>query len=90
MLSPVYFAGIIFARSFTLSAVAGPAIAANMFGSAVGGWVEYLSMAVGFRALVPLALCFYLASLIAHLRAQETKDHVSQTQKSIPSDRGRK
>jgi hypothetical protein len=83
LLSPVYFAGIIFARSFTLSAVAGPAIAANMFGSAVGGWVEYLSMAVGFRALVPLALCFYLASLIAHLRAQETKADVSQTQKSI-------
>jgi hypothetical protein len=68
LLSPVYFAGIIFARSFSATAMAGPAIAANMFGAAVGGWVEYLSMAVGFRALVLLALCFYMASLLMHLR----------------------
>ena len=71
LLSPVYFAGIVFARSFSLSAMAGPAIAANMFGSAVGGWVEYLSMIVGFRALVLMAMCFYLASLLAHLRTSE-------------------
>jgi spermidine synthase len=73
LLLPVYFAGIVFAKSFSETAQAGPAIAANMFGAAVGGWVEYLSMAVGFRALVLLALCFYAASLLMHLRDAEQR-----------------
>jgi SAM-dependent methyltransferase len=63
LLSPVYFAGIIFATSFRSAEMAGPAIGANMLGSVLGGWVEYLTMATGIRALALLALVFYLASL---------------------------
>jgi SAM-dependent methyltransferase len=63
LLSPVYFAGIVFARSFRVAKLAGPAIGANMLGSVLGGWVEYLTMATGIRALALLALLFYLASL---------------------------
>ncbi len=68
LLLPVYFAGIIFAQSFRMAKLAGPAIGANMFGAVLGGWVEYLSMLVGFRALVLLALLLYMASLLMYLR----------------------
>lgn len=63
LLSPVFFAGIIFAISFRAAKMAGPAIGANMLGSVLGGWVEYLTMATGIKALALLALMFYLASL---------------------------
>jgi SAM-dependent methyltransferase len=80
LLLPVYFAGIIFARSFSTAKLAGPAIGANMFGAVLGAWVEYLSMIVGFRALVLLALVFYMASLQMYLR------HVSLSQQSRRPD----
>jgi SAM-dependent methyltransferase len=63
-LLPVYFAGVIFARSFTMAPTAGPAIGANMLGAVVGGWAEYSSMALGIRALVLLAMAFYISSWI--------------------------
>jgi spermidine synthase len=64
-LSPVYFAGLVFARSFEVSSVAGAALGANILGSAVGGWLEYSTMALGIRGMVPLAATLYLASLVA-------------------------
>jgi SAM-dependent methyltransferase len=63
-LLPVYFAGLVFARSFKLAPLAGPAIGANMLGAVVGGWAEYGSMALGIRALVGLAMVFYLGSFL--------------------------
>ena len=74
LLSPVYFAGILFARSFRLAEMAGPAIGANMLGSVLGGWVEYLTMAVGIRALALFALVFYLASLLLVPRFSNARD----------------
>jgi len=63
-LLPVYFAGLVFARSFAGSAAAGPAIGVNMLGAVIGGWAEYSSMALGIRALVVLAAAFYVGSLL--------------------------
>ena len=63
VLSPIYFAGLVFARSFSVATLAGPAIGANIMGSVLGGWVEYSTMAVGIRALVLLAGVFYVFSL---------------------------
>jgi SAM-dependent methyltransferase len=64
LLSPVFFAGLVFARSFGMAQVAGPAIGANILGSVLGGWIEYSTMAVGMRALVLLAAAFYAFSLL--------------------------
>ncbi len=64
LLSPVYFAGLVFARSFSVATVAAPAMGANILGSVLGGWIEYGTMALGLRALVLLAASFYLASLL--------------------------
>lgn len=63
-LLPVYFAGLVFARSFAGSAAAGPAIGVNMLGAVIGGWAEYSSMALGIRALVVVAAAFYVGSLL--------------------------
>jgi hypothetical protein len=68
LLLPVYFAGIVFARSFSFAEFAGPAIGANMLGSVLGGWVEYLTMATGIRALALIALSLYLASFFLWMR----------------------
>lgn len=62
LLLPVYFAGLIFARSFHVAELAGPAIGANILGSVLGGWVEYATMITGIRALVILAAIFYAIS----------------------------
>jgi hypothetical protein len=64
-LLPVYFAGLVFARSFTRAPIAGAALGANMLGAVVGGWAEYASMALGIRALVVLAMAFYAGSLVS-------------------------
>jgi SAM-dependent methyltransferase len=63
-LLPVYFAGLVFARSFTSAPIAGAAIGANMLGAVVGGWAEYSSMALGIRALVLVAMAFYVGSYV--------------------------
>ncbi|MCP4898266.1 MAG: methyltransferase domain-containing protein [bacterium] len=64
VLSPVYFAGLVFAKSFRTVSQAGPAIGANILGAVLGGWVEYTTMAIGIRTMVLLAMGFYLMSLV--------------------------
>ena len=65
VLSPVFFSGLVFARSFRGTRAAGPAMGANMLGAVLGGWAEYATMAVGIRALLLLALGFYAASALS-------------------------
>lgn len=74
LLSPIYFAALVFARSFSASVIAGPALGANILGSVLGGWIEYATMAVGIRAMALLALVFYLLSLLALLRSQNSRE----------------
>jgi hypothetical protein len=44
------------------------ALGSNLLGSVVGGGLEYLSMMVGLRAIVLLALALYLGALLVALR----------------------
>jgi hypothetical protein len=69
----VYFAGLVFARSFSRASLAAPAIGANILGSVLGGWIEYSTMALGVRALVLLAGTFYLLSLLLLRGARDTE-----------------
>jgi SAM-dependent methyltransferase len=73
LLSPVFFAGLIFSRSFDAARAAGPAFGFNMLGSALGGWLEYSTMAIGVRALVLVALALYAASLLALVAARRPR-----------------
>jgi hypothetical protein len=61
-LGPVFFAGVIFARSFRDVSDPDQAFGSNIAGAVVGGLVESFSMLLGFRYLLMLAVAFYLLS----------------------------
>lgn len=73
-LGPVFFAGVIFARSFAAVSDPDQAFGSNIAGSVVGGLAESFSMLLGFRYLLLVAVLFYvlsawLPSLLARVRA---------------------
>jgi spermidine synthase len=59
---PVFFAGIVFIRSFAGAGFQGAALGSNLFGALVGGLLESLSMWTGIRSLLIVAGLLYLAS----------------------------
>lgn len=61
-LGPMFFAGIIFARSFRDAVDPDLAFGSNIAGAVLGGLAESLSMLLGFRYLLLLAIAFYLLS----------------------------
>lgn len=61
-LGPMFFAGIIFARTFHDSANPDLAFGSNIAGSVVGGLSESFSMLLGFHYMLLLAIAFYLLS----------------------------
>jgi SAM-dependent methyltransferase len=63
-LGPMFFAGVIFARSFRGAANPDIAFGSNIAGSVVGGLSESFSMLLGFRYLLLLAIAFYLLSAL--------------------------
>jgi len=67
---PVFFAGIVFIRSFARDKFRSEALGSNLFGALVGGMLESLSLWTGMRSLLVLAALLYLGSLIA-LRWEE-------------------
>jgi len=62
---PLFFAGIIFARSF--KEVKNPAnvFAFNLAGAVLGGMLEYSAMIAGFKALSFIVLALYAASYVS-------------------------
>ncbi len=62
-LGPMFFAGVIFARSFRDAPQPDLAFGSNIAGSVVGGLAESLSMLLGFQHLLLVALLFYLLSI---------------------------
>ncbi|MFO1187670.1 MAG: hypothetical protein U1E87_09620 [Alphaproteobacteria bacterium] len=61
-LGPMFFAGVIFARTFRDTANPDQAFGSNIVGSVVGGLAESFSMVLGFQYLLVLAIAFYLLS----------------------------
>ena len=61
---PVFFAGIIFIRSFAAAGFRGEALGSNLFGAMVG-ILESASLWTGIRFLLVIAALLYLASWIA-------------------------
>ncbi|MGF6306751.1 spermidine synthase [Bradyrhizobium sp. i1.8.4] len=61
-LGPMFFAGVIFARSFRDEANPDQAFGSNIAGSVIGGLAESCSTLLGFRYLLLVAIGFYLLS----------------------------
>jgi spermidine synthase len=61
---PVFFAGIIFIRSFSRESFSSSALGSNLLGAIVGGLLESASLWTGIRWLLLFAAGLYLASWI--------------------------
>lgn len=61
---PIFFAGLVFSTTFRESGSASSSFGANLIGATIGGFTEYLSMAIGFQSLSLLVIAAYLASLV--------------------------
>lgn len=59
---PVFFSGLIFARSMQKQLDPALALGSNILGAMAGGVLEYASMLTGFKALVIFAALLYLAA----------------------------
>ncbi len=68
---PVFFAGIVFIRSFAAVGFRGEALGSNLFGALVGGLLESTSYWFGLRFLLILAAGLYLASWLSLVRTRE-------------------
>ena len=62
--APVFFANLVFTRSFSESLHPDIAFASNLLGAMAGGALEYLSLLLGFRALLPFAAALYLLAWV--------------------------
>jgi hypothetical protein len=62
-LGPMFFAGVIFARTFHAASDPDRAFGSNIAGAVLGGLSEAASMLLGFRYLPLLAMAFYLLSV---------------------------
>jgi hypothetical protein len=69
---PLFFASLIFAQSFARVASSGLALASNLLGGLLGGFLEYLDMWTGLRWLNLVALVLYAVSLL-FLRKRPSK-----------------
>jgi SAM-dependent methyltransferase len=65
---PVFFAGIVFVRSFAQAGFRGEALGSNLFGALAGGILECASYWFGMKFLLLLAGALYLASWVTLLR----------------------
>jgi Spermine/spermidine synthase domain len=61
-LGPMFFAGVIFARTFRDARDPDQAFGSNIAGAVVGGFCESFSMLLGFRYLMLLAALLYILS----------------------------
>jgi hypothetical protein len=69
---PIFFAGLVFSSTFKRTAYPSAVFGANLVGAMVGGFAEYLSMAIGSRSLVVVVIIAYLVSLAAVSIAKRT------------------
>jgi hypothetical protein len=60
---PIFFAGLIFSTTFRSATVPSALFGANLLGATLGGFSEYLSMAIGNHKLMVLVIVAYMASL---------------------------
>jgi len=74
---PVFFAGIIFSSELGRRSDAAAALGSNLCGAVVGGLLENLSMLMGLKAVVMLALVFYLVSMLVAIRNEGGTQGVS-------------
>ena len=62
--SPVFFANLVFTRSFADTQTADMAFASNLLGAMFGGIVEWLALVIGYQGLLPIVAACYVAAYV--------------------------
>jgi Spermine/spermidine synthase domain len=62
--APVFLANVIFSNSFRDTETADIAFASNLLGIMTGGMLEYLSMLIGYHALLWFVIAFYALAMV--------------------------
>jgi hypothetical protein len=70
---PIFFAGIIFSSTFRNAESPSAAFGANLIGAMIGGFCEYLCMAVGSHRLSMLVFAAYLGSMLVMARVERSR-----------------
>jgi len=63
--APIYIANLIFAQRFSGVEMTGAAFAANLLGAIVGGVIEYIALATGYRFLLIVVGALYALAFIS-------------------------
>jgi hypothetical protein len=70
--TPVFLANVIFSHAFRDTETADIAFASNLLGIMTGGMLEYLSMLVGYHALLWLVIAFYALAMVWRANRTQT------------------
>jgi hypothetical protein len=72
--APVFFANLVFTRSFQDTRNADMAFASNLVGATLGGVLEYAALITGYRGLLLVVAALYLAALLLGSRIRMLGD----------------
>ena len=72
--APVFFANLVFTRSFQDTRSADMAFASNLIGATLGGVLEYAALITGYRGLLLLVAGLYVAALVLGTRVRVLGD----------------
>jgi spermidine synthase len=75
---PMLFSGIVFVRSFAVTADKSNALGANLIGALAGALLQSITFIVGIKALLLVVAGFYLLSLFTAPPQPQTKDRMVQ------------
>ena len=81
---PVYFAGVVFARSFAEVSFNSEALGSNLLGAVVGGVLESVSFWTGLRALLLVSVLLYALSALA-LKSRHPGSAISVSASGLPT-----
>ena len=70
---PLFFSGLAFSSELDKARSVGVAMASNLLGAMLGGFLEYNSMYFGFRSLYLLALVLYALAFLTTNRTREER-----------------
>ena len=70
---PLFFSGLAFSSELKKARSVGVAMASNLLGAMLGGFLEYNSMYFGFRSLYLLALVLYALAFLTTNRTREDR-----------------
>ncbi len=82
--APVFLANLLFAERFREAGEATVAFGANLLGAMAGGVLEYLSLVVGFRALLLVAAGLYALAFLTAPRTTIASEAGGVTHERVP------